>query len=147
MDEIDALTCVGQLDPKWNGALDISLRWKQLNFFTKIVYYAGHSLRVDATPLYNGLRPETYKGAIHEDIVNRWTPEHTNTDIPSMTAYGISTDRGYQWKYADYNTASAAFIKIRNIGVSYTLPQEWISKAGFKGISLRAQVNLSLIHI
>ena len=58
-----------------------------------------------------------------------------------MTAYGISTDRGYQWKYADYNTASAAFIKIRNIGVSYTLPQEWISKAGFKGISLRAQVN------
>lgn len=141
VDEIDALTCVGQLDPKWNGALDISLRWKQLNFFTKIVYYAGHSLRVDATPLYSGLRSETYKGAIHEDIANRWTPEHTNTDIPSMTVYGLSTDREYHWKYADYNTASAAFIKIRNIGVSYTLPQEWISKAGFKGISLRAQVN------
>lgn len=141
VDEIDALTCVGQLDPKWNGALDINLRWKQLSFFTKVVYYAGHSLRVDATPLYSGLRSETYKGAVHQDVANRWTPEHTDTDIPSMTVYGLSADREYQWRYADYNTASAAFIKIRNIGLSYTLPQAWISKAGFKGMSLRAQVN------
>lgn len=141
VDDINALTCIGQLDPKWNGALDISLRWKQLSLFTKIVYYAGHSLRVDATPLYNGLKLESNKGAIHEDIVNRWTPENTNTDIPSMTVYGLNAGREDQWKYADYNTASAAFIKIRNIGLSYTLPKEWISKAGFKGISVRAQVN------
>lgn len=141
VDDINALTCIGQLDPKWNGALDISLRWKQLSLFTKIVYYAGHSLRVDATPLYSGFSLENNKGAIHEDIVNRWTPENTNTDIPSMTVYGLNAGREDQWKYADYNTASAAFIKIRNIGLSYTLPKEWISKAGFKGISVRAQVN------
>lgn len=141
VDDINALTCIGQLDPKWNGALDISLRWKQLSLFTKIVYYAGHSLRVDATPLYSGLNAERNKGAIHKDIVNRWTPENTNTDIPSMNVYGLNAGREDQWKYADYNTASAAFIKIRNIGLSYTLPKEWISKAGFKGISVRAQVN------
>lgn len=138
--DINALVCVGQLDPKWSGALDISLRWKELSFFTKIVYYTGHTLRTDATPLYNGIDTDT-KGNMHEDIAKRWTPEHTDTDIPSMNIYGTQGEREYHWKYADYNTASASFIKIRNIGLSYTLPQQWISKTGFKAINLRAQVN------
>lgn len=137
--DINALVCMGQLDPKWSGALDISLRWKELSFFTKIVYYTGHTLRTDATPLYNGVKD--MKGYIHKDVANRWTPEHTDTDIPSMNVYSSLTDRANYWKYADYNTASASFIKVRNIGLSYTLPQQWIGKAGFKAISLRAQVN------
>lgn len=138
--DINALRCVGQFDPKWNGALDISLRWKELSFFTKIVYYTGHTLRTDATPLYNGIDP-IKKGNMHEDIARRWTPQHTDTDIPSMNIYGMQGEREYHWKYADYNTASASFIKVRNIGLSYNLPQQWITKAGFKAISLHAQVN------
>lgn len=136
VDDINALIRVGQLDPKWSGALDINLRWKQLSLFTKIVYYTGHTLRVDATPLYSGA-----SSSMHEDIVNRWTPEHTDTDIPSMTVYGLQGDREHHWKYSDYNTASASFFKIRNIGLTYTLPQQWINKAGMKGISLHAQVD------
>lgn len=141
--DIEALVCVGQLTPKWNGALDISLQWKSLSFFTKIVYYTGHSLRVDAMPLYTGIENGTGKanGAIHEDIANRWTPEHTDTDIPSISLYGTAGDRGYQWKYADYNTASASFLKVRNIGLAYALPQQWMGKSGFKGMNLRAQIN------
>lgn len=137
--EIEALIRAGQLDPKWSGALDVSVRWRSLNLFTKIVYYTGHSLRVDATPLYNGIKSPT--SDIHEDIANRWTPEHTNTDIPSMATYGAQSDRSFHWKYADYNVASASFLKVRNIGLSYTLPQQWLGKSGFKGINLRAQVN------
>lgn len=141
--DINALVCMGQLDPKWNGALDISLQWKELRLFTKIVYYTGHTLRTDATPLYNGINYDSSKqvGNMHEDIANRWTPEHTDTDIPSMNVYGTQGERGYHWKYADYNTASASFAKVRNIGLSYSLPQQWIGKAGFKAISLHAQVN------
>lgn len=138
--DINALRCIGQFDPKWNGALDISIRWKELSFFTKIVYYTGHTLRTDATPLYNGI-DNRKKGNMHEDVAKRWTPENTNTNIPSMNIYGMQGEREYHWKYADYNTASASFIKVRNIGLSYTLPQQWITKAGFKVISLRAQVN------
>lgn len=138
--DINALICVGQFDPKWNGALDISLRWKELSFFTKIVYYTGHTLRTDATPLYNGIDTDK-KGNMHEDIARRWTPEHTDTDIPSMNIYGMQGERENHWKYADYNTASASFIKVRNIGLSYNLPKQWINKAGFKAISLHAQVN------
>ena len=134
---INALVRMGQLDPKWNGALDISLRWKNLSFFTKFVYYAGHKMRTDATSLYSG----TNGGAMHEDIVNRWSPSNTDTNIPSMTYYGSNIDREYQWKYADINVTDASFMKCRNIGIQYMLPQNLIKKAGFKQISLRAQVN------
>lgn len=135
--DINALVRMGQLEPKWNGGFDISVRWKSLNLFTKIVYYTGHSLRVDATPLYAGVK----HGAIHEDIANRWTPENTNTDIPSMNIYGLTSEREAHWRYADYNVASASFLKIRNIGLSYAIPQQWVSKCGFKTVNLRAQIN------
>lgn len=141
--DINALIVAGQLDPKWNGAFDLSLSWKSLNFFTKIIYYTGHSLRADATPLYTGIGNSTLAatGAIHEDIANRWTPGNTNTDIPSMNVYGTAGEREYHWQYSDYNVVTASFIKIRNIGLNYTLPQEWLGKSGFKNISLRAQIN------
>jgi len=135
--DIAALVCSGQLDPKWSGAFDLFLRWKSLSLYTKIVYYAGHNLRVDATKLYSGV----FNGEVHEDIVNRWRPNHTDTDIPSMNLYGLQSERNYHWKYADYNTANASFIKIRNIGINYALPQQWIAKSGFKNISVRAQIN------
>lgn len=137
--DINALVCSGQLDPKWNGALDVNLSWKQLSFFTKIVYYTGHSLRVDATSLYAGLNSPY--GGIHEDIANRWTPNHTDTDIPAMNLYVGDQEREYHWKYADYNVADASFLKVRNIGLGYTLPKQWMQKTGFKSVGLRAQVN------
>ena len=46
---INALVCAGQLTPKWNGALTVNLRYKTWEFFTKFVYYTGHSLRNDVT--------------------------------------------------------------------------------------------------
>lgn len=137
--DIAALVCTGQLAPKWNGAFDLYLTWKSLSFFTKIVYYTGHSLRVDATDLYAGI--DSNKGAIHEDIAKRWRPGYTNTDIPAMNLYGLQSERNYHWRYSDYNVASASFLKVRNIGLSYALPQEWLGKSGFKGINLRAQIN------
>lgn len=137
--DINALVCSGQLDPKWNGAFDLNFSWRQLNFFTKIVYYTGHSLRVDATPLYNGITYAT--GKIHEDIVNRWTPGNTDTDIPAMNLYGNQQDREHHWKYADYNVTNASFLKVRNIGLGYSLPKPWIERAGFKAVNLRAQIN------
>lgn len=137
--DIEALVCSGQLDPKWNGSLDINLSWKQLSLFTKIVYYTGHSLRADATTLYSGINSPY--GGIHEDIANRWTPGNTDTDIPSMNKYGLEQDRAYHWKYADYHVSSASFLKVRNIGLAYSLPKQWMQKSGLKAVSLRAQVN------
>ena len=146
--DIKALVVKGQLAPKWNGALTVNLKWKTLELFTKFVYYAGHSLRNDVTPLYSMYATDLFNpgygeisGNMHKDMAKRWTPENTDTDIPAMGLYGSQQDRNLQWRYADVHVLSASFVKCRNIGLSYVLPQDWVKYLKLSNISLRAQVN------
>lgn len=137
IDNIGAVVKVGQLTPKWQGAFNVNLRWKSVEMFAKIVYYTGHSLRKDVTPIY-----QSPNASMHKDFVNSWTPDNTDTEIPRMGLH--STDDQYRnshWKYADKQVVSASFVKMRNIGLSYTLPQKLARSWGFNNISLRAQVD------
>lgn len=139
VEDIQALVAKGQLAPKWNGALTVNLRWKTLEFFTKFVYYLGHSLRNDVPDLYS-----TYgdiSGSMHKDMAKRWTLENTDTDIPSMEVNGLQVDRNLHWRYADVQVLSASFIKCRNIGVSYSLPNNWVKTLKLKEVKVRAQIN------
>ena len=70
--------------------MQLDFRWKGLNVFAKVVYYTGHALRDDVVTLYDPYNA-IEGGAIHEDISRRWTPEHTDTDIPAM---GLHTNVG-----------------------------------------------------
>lgn len=134
---INALVNVGQLTPKWSGALNIALRWKTVELFTKFVYYTGHSLRNDVTPLYTN----NYGSSMHKDMVDRWTPTNQDTEIPVMGLYVAEQDRGYHWKYADAHVLDASFIKCRNIGLSYALPKKMSRTLHMDNITLRAQIN------
>ncbi|WP_294547326.1 SusC/RagA family TonB-linked outer membrane protein [uncultured Bacteroides sp.] len=137
VDAIGAVVRAGQLSPKWQGAFNINLRWKSVEMFAKLVYYTGHSLRKDVTPIYQGA-----SSSMHADFVNSWTPEHTDTDIPRMGLHNTNDQyRSAHWKYADKHVVSASFIKMRNIGLSYTLPQQLVHRWGFNNISVRAQVD------
>lgn len=138
---VGAVVCVGQLTPKWNGALNLDLRWKGLNVFAKIVYYTGHSLRRDVPTLYDSAE-KIASGAVHKDIADRWTPDNTDTRIPAIGLHDDTGESNYQWKYADVNTCSASFAKLRNVGVSYTFPKKLLTRTKFlKGATLRFQVD------
>lgn len=142
VDNIEAVVKVGQLTPKWQGAFNVNLRWKSVEMYAKIVYYTGHSLRKDVTPIYGQVTRLDEAATMHEDFVKRWTPENTNTDIPRMGLHNTNeTYRNDHWKYADRQVQSASFIKMRNIGVSYALPRKLIQNWGFNNISVRAQID------
>lgn len=57
-----------------------------------------------------------------KEILNRWTPDRKNADVPRLT-----TDA------TNWNSASTRFLydatyaRLRNIGLSYTLPASWTS--------------------
>ena len=81
-------------------------------------------------------------GAVHKDIADRWTPDNTNTRIPAIGLHDDTGESNYQWKYADVNTCSASFAKLRNVGVSYTFPKKLLTRTKFlKGATLRFQVD------
>lgn len=134
--EIEALIATGQLDPKVSGALNLTLGYKGFELFTRFVYYAGHSLRNDVTPLYTSVNG----GDIHKDIAGRWT-ETNKGEIPAMGKYGPDLDRPLHWKYADSHIRTASFIKARNIGLSYSFPQSLIRNLKMNSMVLRFQVD------
>ena len=138
---IGAVVCVGQLTPKWNGALNIDFRWKDLSVYAKAVCYAGHSLRVDVPTLYDS-NNKILGGNVNEAITDRWTPDNTGATVPVMGIHGDSGERNEHWKYADVNTASASFVKLRNIGVSYSFPANLLKKTRvFKSAQVRFQID------
>ena len=54
----------------------------------------------------------------HKDILNAWTPENTNTNVPKLNG-GTN-----QTQALDPYMISASYFNLRNITLGYTLPQK-----------------------
>ena len=61
----------------------------------------------------------------HKDILNAWTPENRNSNIPRLQ-YGDQ----YTASLSDRFLVSAAYLNIQNINAGYTFPHKWTAKAG-----------------
>ncbi|MBO5188608.1 MAG: TonB-dependent receptor [Alistipes sp.] len=59
----------------------------------------------------------------HKDILNAWTPNNTNTDVPRLNASDVS----YEHR-SSRELTSSDYLSINNITVGYTLPKKWMSK-------------------
>ena len=62
---------------------------------------------------------------IHKDILNAWTPENPESNIPRMQY----NDR-YTVAASDRFLVDASYLNIQNIQVGYTFPKKWTSKFG-----------------
>ena len=63
---------------------------------------------------------------MHRDMFNRWTSNHTNTDVPKLSynsqSAGISSS-------SSYFMTKASFFNLRNVTLGYTLPKNITRKA------------------
>ena len=56
----------------------------------------------------------------HTDILNSWTPENTETDIPR-----VNTSDQYTNSLSDRWLVSSNYLCLQNITLGYTLPKKW----------------------
>lgn len=61
----------------------------------------------------------------HKDILNAWTPENANSDIPRIDAIDKYTNSS-----SDRWLTSSDYFAINNITLGYTLPQRWLRNLG-----------------
>ena len=73
----DALVKLGTMNPTFNGALNLQLRYKVFELSTMFVYAGGHKLRKDTYSI-------NQESETHRDITQRWTPTNP-TDMPRMS--------------------------------------------------------------
>lgn len=108
---------VGTLDPKYYGGFGTTLSYKgwALNAFFN---YSHGAKRISY--LYNSLIGSTGMSAASGDLLDRWTPENTNTLIPRV-AYGESV---YSYGNVDLGVQDASFLRLSNCTISYTFDQK-----------------------
>lgn len=135
----DALVRLGTMNPTFNGALSLQLRYKAFELGTMFIYAGGHKLRKDTYSI-------NQESETHRDITERWTATKP-TDMPRMsfdypatlrrTANTVNT----LWQLGDNHVVNADYIKWRNVLFSCYIPKNICEKLRLQEAKITAQLN------
>ena len=135
----DALVKLGTMNPTFNGALNLQLRYKVFELSTMFVYAGGHKLRKDTYSI-------NQESETHHDIKQRWTATNP-TDMPRMsfdypaalrrTANTVNTF----WQYGDNHVVNADYLKWRNVVFACYIPKDICEKLRLQNAKVTAQLN------
>ncbi|MDO6390272.1 TonB-dependent receptor [Pontibacter sp. BT731] len=120
---------VGSVETPWFGGFGTSLRYKGLELSTFFSFVTGNKL-------YNNDRanvehPQYLWDNLSTSMLNEWTPDNRITDIPRPgNPFRSSTTRFVE---------DGDFLRLRNINLSYELPQSIYGGIGISSIRLFAQ--------
>lgn len=132
----------GSLDPKWSGSFTPTVTWQRFSLSAMTAFYLGHKFR----PNYEKWHFNTsysYGASAPKAYLDYWraTPEERQ----NMIGNGMVMDyTEMYWDYpyySDQHIASADYLKLRNVVLTYTFTEKLCRKIGLSGLRLRAQVN------
>ena len=110
----------GDILPKVYGGFGTTLEVFGVDLSVACNYQLGGRI-IDAS--YQSLMHSGYASAgqnWHTDILNSWTPENTETDIPR-----VNTSDQYTNSLSDRWLVSSNYLCLQNITLGYTLPKKW----------------------
>jgi TonB-linked SusC/RagA family outer membrane protein len=120
---------IGNTDPDFYGGIHTELAWKGLSFLVNGVYSVG-AKRISS--LYESLMTGKGTTAAHADMVNRWTPENTDTRIPRAYSNGGR----YGLNEMDWAIQDASFFRISTMTLAYNFPNRWLEKVKISSLRL-----------
>ncbi|MDN3586987.1 TonB-dependent receptor [Pedobacter aquatilis] len=124
---------IGPSIPKWFGGLDNNFRYKDFDLTLGLTFSGGNKIYYGSLA---GLRDQRFWNN-EKDVLNRWTTPGQVTDIPRLV-YGDNTSNGSAFAQSQ-NVFSGNFLKVRNLALGYTLPQNFLSKYGISSVRVYAQ--------
>ncbi len=126
----------GNALPKVYGGISTSVSFKGIDFSVQTAYQLG-GRGYDGAYAYMMAGYE-YGTNMHKDLLNRWTPTNTNTDVPRLQIGNQSTDGG---KMSSRWFVSSNFFNIKNITLGYTLPKSLVKRAFVESCRVYAVVD------
>lgn len=112
----------GRTSPKWYGGLTNTFHYK--NFHLNIFFQASiGALKNNVDASYADERGRRNIPA----VVGYWTPENGNNTWPSL---GYTNTRGYGYPMSN------SFVRLKDVTLSYTFPQELLSKSHLGQLTL-----------
>lgn len=106
-------THIGNPFPKFTYGMNLGFTWKNVDFSTLLQGVQGN----DVYFLYGNFAYETQLRGFNSytDILNRWTPTNTNTDIPKVSI----DDRNGNRRASTRFLKNGSYMRVRNITIGY----------------------------
>ena len=119
--------------PDLTGGIQSDLSYKNFSFSFLFAYSLGGKI-------YNGdktslLSQGSAGNAWSIDMLERWTPEHTNTDVPRLTTNPKSSWTNSSSRFL----VDRSYIRLKNITLSYTLPKFILKTLSLKDANVFVQ--------
>ncbi len=115
--------------------LNISANFRDFDF---TIFGQGSGGNLINSNLYRGLMPTSGFTNWHEDILNRWTPTNTNTEIPRV----VLNDPNNNQRDSDRPgwLQSGDYFRINTISLGYTLSGNFLRKISMQSARIYATV-------
>lgn len=108
--------------PAMNYSLNLLGQYKNFSLSVLLTGAAGYDIYLDGeaqSPLRNGFNGYTYQ-------LDYWTPENPGAAFPRVSDGGFN-DNNY--KYSDFWLREGRHLRVKNINLSYSLPEKYLGKS------------------
>jgi TonB-dependent starch-binding outer membrane protein SusC len=112
---------IGNTLPRMEYGLGVNLNYKNFDF---AIFGSGVTGRIGLDPyiFWNNFVQGRENAGL--GVLNAWTPQNTNTDVPSLSLAFNDTQT------SDYLFRNNSYFKIRNLQFGYTLAESLVKKIG-----------------
>ncbi len=119
---------IGKPFPDFTYGVNLSLNWKNFDFSTLLQGVQGN----DVYFLYGNFAYETQLRGFNSytDILNRWSPTNTNTDIPKVSV----DDRNGNRRPSTRFLKDGSYLRVRNVTLGYDLKNMVKNWGGISGL-------------
>ncbi|MCH5218133.1 MAG: SusC/RagA family TonB-linked outer membrane protein [Muribaculaceae bacterium] len=131
----------GSALPDVYGSFGTNLSWKGINFGLLFTYSLGGKTQ-DSNYQQLMTIGIAAPGANHKDLLKSWThaPEGVTLDNNYIDPKGVpqlnSQRSQYNNMYSSRFLVSSSYLSLKNINISYDLPQKWVDAIKLQGINI-----------
>ena len=110
-----------KLRAPFNGGFSMGASWKGLALDIDWAFNVGKWIMNNDRYFTENLSQEFLDSNKSRKVLDAWTPENTNTDVPKF---------GEQIAFDSRLLENASFLRLKNVRLSYALPSAWFEKIG-----------------
>lgn len=133
---------MGSGTPLFNSSFTQNLKFHEWELTAMLTYSGGHYVYVPSFDFYS-----SGVNTLSDWYVQSWTPDNQNSDIPKHYIYYPNVNAtnliGLKEKYqkSTANVKRGDIIRLRNIAISYAVPQKFCKVLKMKSARITAQAN------
>ena len=129
---------IGCGQPTFNWGWNNSFNYKNFDFSFFVVGFHGFDIYNATKQIGFGLIGSQQVAGVTpmRDFLDRWTPTHTNTNVPGFTNGGTENKDFFSTRFVE----NGSFIKMKSITLGYTLPELACKALGISNLRVYASI-------